>query len=297
MPITFEQIPLEPGQTFRLLRWEDNVRDIKLCLPRNRTRRLRGAGEQWHFHPEIELTLVARGRGRRFVGDHVATTDGAELVLIGPNLPHYWSGLTGSSGFSLQFVADTSHLFWKLAETTSLRRVLDLAACGAFFSGPIISKIDNYMRLMAEGDETQALLGFVSILSEVASLDQQQVVTLSQTRFALPDRDPHLATISKAVAYVLEHIHDEIALDDLLEVTEMSKPTFCRQFKRHTGRTLVAFINQVRIDYAKQLLGETERPITQIAFESGYLNLSHFNRQFRHICGCSPREYRQRVVN
>jgi len=294
MPTAFEKIPFAPGQSFRLLRWTDNVHDVEICLPNGRTQRFVGAGEAWHFHPEIELTLVTRGQGRRFVGDNVATLESPDMVLIGSNLPHYWSGLSGSSGYSLQFVYDHHHPIWQLAETTPLRAVQEIASRGAKFSGPAVDSIHNLMRQIATDSTAEGLIHFLQILTTINDITTGDISQLSGTHFSLVDRDPHMQVISKAVQYVLENFQELVLLDDLLNLTQMSKPTFSRQFKRHTGRTLMAFVNQVRIDYARQLLIETTDQITEIAFESGYTNLSHFNRQFKSICACSPREFREK---
>lgn len=293
MSIAFEKIPFEPGHSYRLLRWSDNVRDVEICLPNGKTQRLAGAGEEWHFHPEIELTLVTNGCGRRFVGDHVSTLEAPDMVLIGSNLPHFWSGLTGSSGMSLQFICDNKHPLWQVAETEPLRGVQEIAARGAMLSGPAVESIHQHMQRIASSSSTKSLIHFLEILSTLCDLPAQDITPLSGRQFSLVDREPHVQQISKAVQYVLANFQEHVRLGDLLELTQMSKPTFCRQFKRYTGRTLMALTNQVRVDYARQLLIENNQPITDIAFESGFNNLSNFNRQFKNICGCSPRAFRE----
>jgi AraC-like DNA-binding protein len=293
MAVAFEKIPFAPGQTFRLLHWSENVREVDICLPSSRTKRLDGAGEAWHFHPEIELTLVTKGRGRRFVGDHVASLEAPDLVLIGSNLPHFWSGLTDSSGWSLQFACDHTQPIWQVAETAPLHMVREIASRGTKISGHAVDSIHDLMQRIAAGDEARGLIHFLEILSTICHLTMQHLTPLSGVQFSLEDRDPHMQVISKAVQYVLTHFRKQVILDDLLDHTQLSKPTFCRQFKRLTGRTLMAFVNQVRVDYAQQLLIESIDPVTDIAHLSGYQNLSHFNRQFKAKCGYSPREFRE----
>jgi AraC-like DNA-binding protein len=75
----------------------------------------------------------------------------------------------------------------------------------------------------------------------------------------------------------------------------MSKATFERQFKSHTGKTFTRFLVEVRIDSARRQLLETDRPIGEIAFASGFNNLSHFNHQFALVHGESPGAFRRKM--
>jgi AraC-like DNA-binding protein len=75
----------------------------------------------------------------------------------------------------------------------------------------------------------------------------------------------------------------------------MSKPTFSRQFKKHCGKTLSDFVQQVRLDAACHELAETDHPIIDVALGNGFSQISFFNRVFRRAIQCSPSEYRART--
>jgi YesN/AraC family two-component response regulator len=62
-------------------------------------------------------------------------------------------------------------------------------------------------------------------------------------------------------------------------------------FRERTRRTFVSFLNEVKIGYACRLLSEQAMSISQICFESGYSNLSNFNRQFKKLKSMTPSQY------
>jgi len=74
----------------------------------------------------------------------------------------------------------------------------------------------------------------------------------------------------------------------------MSGPSFSRFFRRATNKTFRAFLNEVRIGYASQLLLETDRTVAEACYDSGYGNLSNFNRQFLKLRKTSPRSFRKK---
>jgi AraC-like DNA-binding protein len=87
-----------------------------------------------------------------------------------------------------------------------------------------------------------------------------------------------------------------VRLEDLLEVTGMSRPTFARQFKEHAGKSFSSFLNQVRIHAVCRALQETDLQITEIALSHGFRQLSFFNRLFRREMGVPPSRYRSQTA-
>ena len=78
----------------------------------------------------------------------------------------------------------------------------------------------------------------------------------------------------------------------MARAAHMAPSAFSRLFRRTTRKTFTQFVNEVRLGHVCRLLGESDKTVADIAFESGFDNLAHFNRRFRRLYRCSPREYR-----
>ena len=73
----------------------------------------------------------------------------------------------------------------------------------------------------------------------------------------------------------------------------MAPGSFCRYFKKRTGKTFIQYVMEIRISIAAKKLAESDKPIAQICYESGYNNLGNFNLNFKNIMGMTPSEYRK----
>lgn len=83
-----------------------------------------------------------------------------------------------------------------------------------------------------------------------------------------------------------------LGLPALKSLAMKSHEHICREFRRFLNVSPSAYINELRIDYAANLLKHTDMEVTQICYESGFGNLSHFNHRFKEIVGKTPKEYR-----
>jgi len=295
MAIRFEEIQLLPGESFRLLRWHDNIRDVEVLGPDGRVHPYEGAGEQWHYHVETELTLVTAGSGTRFVGDSIATFEAPDLVLIGSDVPHYWHGMHDSSGYVVQFSFDPAHPFRRLAEAAGLERLWGDAARGVRFSGDSAARAGAHVDAMVASRGPERLGRFVLAMDALARAPRGERAMLSRKRFVPSRRQATYHGIRDAIRLVLDGFGEQLRLDDVLSRVGMSQATFNRQFKKHTGKTFTRFLNEVRIDAACRQLVETDRSVSEIAYACGYNNISHFNHQFRALRRRTPREFRRRM--
>ena len=120
-------------------------------------------------------------------------------------------------------------------------------------------------------------------------------------RMSLRDEDTQTDGHKLAVAEVLKYIHNNIStkikIEDICETTNLSPTSLGVYFKKITGKTVIEYINTIKIDKAKQLLKETDMNITSISYELGFNDSAYFNRVFKKITSLSPKDYRKKHLN
>ena len=296
MPLQHESIELDARQSFRILHWKDNLREVDSLVGPSRRVRIRGAGDRWHHHPEMELTIIHRGRGTRFVGDHIGPFDAVDVVLIGGHVPHHWQGLQGSAGHAVQWRFDPDHAFWQFAETALLRELWRLSAHGLHFTGGTALAVQTLVQRMALRSGCSRLSLLFELLQMLSAAPKQECTRLSKRPFDLSGVHTHQPAIERVIRHILQRFREPIPLAQVLQLAGMSKATFARQFRKHAGRPFSAFVNQVRLDAACRELVAGGGNVSEAAFASGFNSLSYFNRTFRSAHKCSPKEYRQKAV-
>jgi AraC family transcriptional regulator len=93
--------------------------------------------------------------------------------------------------------------------------------------------------------------------------------------------------------YIAEHLDEEISVEQLGEVVELSPSHFAHVFKETTGMTPLQFVTRQRITRAQQLIRETARSLIEVGLEVGYTSPSHFAQVFRRVVGVTPTEFRK----
>lgn len=85
----------------------------------------------------------------------------------------------------------------------------------------------------------------------------------------------------------------QISLEDAANLAGIERSYFCRAFKKHIGIGFAAWLREIRVEYAKDLLCRPEVRITDVALMCGFSDLSSFDRIFRNSVGLTPRQYRR----
>ena len=252
---------------------------------------------QWHYHPEIELVYVNGGSGKRQIGSHVSYYTGGDLILVGANLPHcgFTDTLTGNTSESVvQMKQDFLGTdFFKIPEMKKIRELFEMAQGGIAFYGNTKRKIGEKIEIMEYQTDFQRLLSILNILNKLGNSKEFKI--LNAEGFAVEAEVKNKDRINLVFNYVKINFKEEISLNDIADRVSMTVPSFCRYFKQTTNKTFTQFVNEYRLVHASKLLAEKATSITDVCFESGFNNFSHFNKSFKAFTGQNPSAYRNQL--
>ncbi len=253
----------------------------------------------WHFHPELEIVYVNGGSGKRHIGNHISYYHEGDLLFIGANLPHF--------GFTDEFTGNKSETvvqvlpnflgeeFFERPELQHVKQLLKRAKQGISFHGQTKNRVGQAIEKLKEVPPFERLLQFLNVLHDMATSSEYQLLCVDGIAIESNQEDNN--RIERVVDYVSAHYREDIPLAFIADMTNMTVPSFCRYFKRKTGKTFTKFVNSHRIVHASKLLAEQPMSITEVCYASGFNNFSHFHKQFKEITGKSPSEYRNQFKN
>lgn len=280
---------------------------FEVLQPGNRQSFLARKFDEWafdspyHFHPEYELTYITQGSGARYVGSHMEEFFSGDLVLIGPNLPHCWklgtAGKEAESGaiviqFSENFLGED---FFDKPELQEIKKLFKRAVSGISFKNNTRTSVNKTLYSLIKEDsnfnkmtELLHVLQELALSKEYALLDQNQ--SIAERSMAEQER------INPVFAYLVENFRQQVSLDAVAGIANMTTNAFCKYFKKITRKTLVETIIEYRLNYATQQLVQTDKPISDIAFDSGFGDVSHFYKTFKSKMNVSPLNYRKKIM-
>lgn len=255
----------------------------------------------FHFHPELELTYVLKSKGTRLIGYHVESFSPGDLVLVGPNLPHCWKNdaeyytgnhLLQAQAIVVQFKENFGGpAFFDLPELLPIKRLIQDSKRGIRIYGKTKQKIKERLEALTRQSGTGRISGLLDILEIMAlSKEKSNLTELDSSRLKPAIQMKRLNDIYQ---YTLDHFRENISLEEIARVANVTPNAFCRFFKSHNRKTYIEFVNEIRIANACKLLSHTSMGITEIAYESGFNNLAHFNRVFKKHKHMVPFTYRR----
>lgn len=255
----------------------------------------------WHHHAEYELLYIVKHSSTAYVGDKILPYEGGTLMLFCADLPHMLVPRLDSinafdegveDAYVLHFSIETiNKIIECIPEFTPLNKLFNDWKRGMVFKDVKKNKeILALIQEIAQDNSFNRITHFLELLNLLENDNDFEFI--ANPGFVNSINLPK-GRLEKVYEYTINNFNDSsICLESIAESINMNKAAFCRYFKKITNKTYFEFLNEIRIGHAcKILIEDKNKNITDVAFLSGFNNMSNFNRQFKLIKGKSPTAY------
>lgn len=260
----------------------------------------------WHYHPEFEIIFVEKSYGIRFMGSHIGNFSDGDLMFISSGLPHVWKNdrdfYQGNKDlfvdvYVIHFRKDAfNEGFFDLPEFTQIRKLFLLGQQGVLVrEGEDHKRISSLIKQVVSSSGIDRLILFLKTLDAFANTKEYDLLSMIGYENSVDLADAE--RINTVMNFVMTNYSEEVKISKVAKLISLTEASFCRYFKSKTHKTFSQFLNEVRILNACKLLVDSNLTITQICYNTGYNNISHFNRQFKLITGLTAKEYAKKYLN
>lgn len=248
-----------------------------------------------HQHPELQLTLIRESAGTAVIGGYIGEFHPGDVFVVGSNIPHVFRNDEAYYKEESGLWADVIYVFLDEAlpktDLLGFARVRELfvqARQGIRLEGSVKKEV------AARIEELLNLEGFdrlIAILEILNLLTKEKLTYLNREVIHQRIDENDGKRLNDVIQFTFSHFARKITLEEVSEVAHMVPSAFCRFFKQRTRKTYFDFLNEIRIKNACKLLLSKDLTIVEICFQSGFNNLSYFNRKFKETTGYSPLKY------
>ncbi|MCE2595330.1 AraC family transcriptional regulator [Motilimonas cestriensis] len=253
----------------------------------------------WHYHLEYEIVLKRDCAGKLFVGDAILPFSHNTLALFGPHLPHtntidsLLNEASHNDTYVLWFSGQwINSLIKLLPEYQGIQRMLQRSNQGLLFCQEAAQQVYQHLQSHRQLSPLQQVNNVLAILAIMAEAPEQKSITSSSQPYVEETEKQH-TKLNKATAFIEQHYHTQILVDDLCQHLHMSKSSVYRMFEKHFNNSFSVHLAQYRIGKACEQLINKNLAIAAIANRVGFNNLANFNRQFKLYKGMKPSEFRR----
>ena len=248
-----------------------------------------------HWHDELEIIYVKSGSllvsisGENYIGKS------GDVFVVSPGNLHFMGSQTGTVDyftflFPLKYISFRSNdiLDDKLLEPLNNGHLMISPRVKDTAKELCEQLIEIYL---AKNDERESIIT-AQIKTKTVLL--QFILEMWKKGFVTENDTSGRNTVEKEmVSYIQQNFTGTISLKEFGEQFHLSEKYISRYFKEHFHITISQYVTYLRLKHAKQLLQDTDIPVTEIAMQSGYQNISYFIRSFKKTYEVSPLQYRK----
>ncbi|TMM28725.1 helix-turn-helix transcriptional regulator [Polaribacter aestuariivivens] len=247
-----------------------------------------------HQHKEIQISLIVKGEGTLIVGDTINNYKAGNIIILGSNLPHVFESLENfaekSHMITLFFTEDSfGEHFFELQELNEINLFFKQAKHGfKIVSDESIAKL--FLKLKT-ATKLERFISLLQILKKTASSNYESLSSFIYEKKYTKNEGNRMRNVFE---FTMNNFSHEITLDEVSRIANMTKNAFCKYFKKRTNKSYFRFLNELRVENASKLMiSNTDLTLAEIAYKSGFNNISNFNRQFKNIKKMNPSSFKK----
>jgi AraC-like DNA-binding protein len=249
----------------------------------------------WHFHPEYEIVYVEAERGFRHIGDHISKYEISDLAFIGPNIPHLnfdYGVKTNVETIVIQMEENfLGQAFFSLPEISAIKELFENAKSGMAFHGETKLLVGNKLKQLSDLPPFEQLICLLQVFQLLAKSREKELLCVKPIGGSSVRKEQK--RLQMIYQYIDSNYQKHIDINELAKLCHLSISAFCRYFRKSTHYSFTDFLNHFRINQSKKLLLQ-DKTVTEACYESGYDNLSYYNKTFKRITGENPSSFKKR---
>jgi len=253
-----------------------------------------------HRHNETQITWILKGEGTLLAGNYMQQFKAGDIFVLGANLPHifksdpaYFDKRRKKEIHALTIFFNTEgffHAVLDLPESKTMKKFLESTMYGLQVPAADEKRIAFQMLAIKNLRQGFRLAGFIQLLQTLAEVKKWKTLATVSSEYAFSDTEG--LRMNDVYQYTMSHYADSIKLREVADIAHLTPQAFCRYFKKHTRKTYIIFLSEIRINEAcKRMLSGDFDCISSVAYDSGFSSAVSFNRVFKKITGKSPRQY------
>ena len=241
---------------------------------------------EWRTHEFVKIVYVWKGRGEFHIGDDIHAFAACDVIVIPPGTPNrIVDDATAASSLYICCIAS------RLLEFDHCL-IQTLASRLHHHPHGFANRVATLLRRMVHTQQKPVPTTSISMVADAMRLMQVVLDLHNKPRPVEQQEGNERAVIQQYIATLPNRFFEESSIDSISHDLGIPRRTFTQMFHELTGETWLSHIRRLAIEHAQQRLSHTDLPITSVAFECGFHDLSTFYRQFKKQAGMSPGEYR-----
>ncbi|GGC07355.1 AraC family transcriptional regulator [Dyadobacter sediminis] len=253
-----------------------------------------------HRHREVQIEWVVEGSGILIAGNYMQRFEAGEVYIIGANQSHifkndeaYFDPEEKKQVHSVSIFFDPHQLsqnLFSLPEMAGIRKFVESLHNGFQIPAAASDAIKKIIFEVRENKDSQRVAAFITLMHLFSVTRDMKPLASSNSEQLISEVEG--IRMDQIFQYLVTNYKQHISLTEISEVANLTPQAFCRYFKKHTDKTFVSFLNEVRVNEAcKIILSGRFDSFSNISYQTGFDNVTNFNRVFKKTIGKSPGEY------